>query len=232
MLGRLLFNLASKMNETIKQMGRRFFRNEYLQKSANELEVLPRVFEYPFALRNWPQKGRVLEVGCTASSNILPIALAEKGYEVYGVDLRPFKAKSTNFGFIVCDARHLPFQEGCFDCVQSISTIEHIGLPSDLKGDSKAVREMIKVVKPNGSLIITVPFGKPDTLPDSRIYNAEEIKKLFADLRVCEEEYAIENNGIWFKTSHEKAAKADHRAGLRAVAMFKLSEQIGSEPQL
>jgi len=236
-----LFSLAIKAHGLLHKMDRilheragKVFRRElaeYLErKTERQLEVLPRVFEYSFAVRNLPEKGRIIEVGCAASSNALPIILAELGYEVYGIDLRLFKVKHPNFEFIVSDARHLPFRN-IFQCGYSISTIEHVGLRGehsprdDLEGDSKAIKEMINSVKPGGSLIITVPFGRSDMLPDSRIYDIDDIRRLFTGLNIAEEEYIKESNRVWFKISREEADKADHKAGCRAVGMFKLHKQ-------
>lgn len=220
-----------KVDKTLHKKARSLFKKEYLKKKlAGELEVLPRVFEYSFVIRNFQGTGRVLEVGCTASSNVLPIMLTGSGCDVYGVDLRPFNVRCGNFQFIMCDARFLPFRN-VFGYCYSVSTIEHIGLtgeselPIDLEGDIKAIKEMLNVLKPNGSLVITVPFGKSDMLPDSRIYDTEDIKRLFAGLEITEEEYIVESNGVWLKTSHDEAARADHRAGRRAVGMFKLHMQ-------
>ena len=240
MLRKRVFSLAikidglfHKIDKILHKRARRFFERElaeYLEKG--ELEVSPRVFEYSFAIKNLPEKGRVVEVGCTASSNALPIILAELGYEVYGIDLRPFKVRHSNFEFIICDARYLPFRN-IFECCYSISAIEHIGLPGeygpkdDLEGDSKAIKEMIDIVKPGGSLIITVPFGKSDIRADyERIYDIEDIKRLLKGLEIAAEEYIIERaRGVWFKASGDEAAKADHKAGCRAVGMFKLHKQ-------
>jgi len=233
-----LFRLAMKVDgffhkvdKTLHKRAKRYFQEEYSEiKSASELEVLPRVFEYSFAIKNLPKKGKVLEVGYTASSNALPVTLAGLGYEVYGVDLRSFKVRCNDFQFVICDARYLPFR-AVFECCYSISTIEHVGLPSewspnaDWDGDNKALKEIINTVKPHGSLVITVPFGKSGMLPDSRIYDTEDVKRLFAGLTIVEEDYIIESHGGWSKASLEEAAKATHKAGFRAVGMFRLNRE-------
>lgn len=231
-LRKKVFSLAVKVDKILHEKARNFFKRELAEKLEKyACEVLPRVFEYSFTVKNLPKEGRVLDVGCTASSNALPIILAELGHKVYGVDLRPFKVKCSNFEFIICDARHLPFRGNVFECCYGVSTIEHIGLPGvwgptgDLEGDSSAVKEMINVVKPGSLLIITVPFGKSDIFPDSRIYDIEDIERLFEGLKIVEEEYIIERDGVWFKASRDEAAKADHEAGCRAVGMFKLHKQ-------
>lgn len=238
MLRKELFFIAIKIRKILHERARRFFKRELIEciekKRESEL-VSPRVFEYSFVIKNLPEKGRIVEIGCTASSNALPITLAELGYEVYGLDLRLFRVKHNGFEFIICDARHLSVRKNIFDCCYSISAIEHIGLPmecgpkNDLEGDSKAIKEMINVVKPNGSLIITVPFGKSHVLAGyERIYDIEGIKSLFEGLEIVEEEYIIERDGVWLKTPRNKAAKADHKPGRRAIGMFKLVKVIDS----
>ena len=52
------------------------------------------------------------------------------------------------------DARQIGCPDGWFDAVYSISVLEHI--PGD--GDSAALQELIRVVKPGGYVLITLPF--------------------------------------------------------------------------
>lgn len=58
--------------------------------------------------------------------------------------------------FSLQDARSLQFPAGHFDVVYSMSVIEHIEGES---GDSQAVRELLRVLKPGGLLVVSVPFG-------------------------------------------------------------------------
>lgn len=50
---------------------------------------------------------------------------------------------------------HLPFADETFDAITIISTIEHV--PND--GDIQTVKELYRVLKPDGSLFITVPVS-------------------------------------------------------------------------
>lgn len=54
------------------------------------------------------------------------------------------------------DARSLGFPDGCFDVVFSMSVVEHI---EGREGDAQAIREMVRVLKPGGTLALSVPFG-------------------------------------------------------------------------
>lgn len=54
----------------------------------------------------------------------------------------------------VCDAaRDIPFATSHFDKLFSVSVLEHI--PGD--GDTLALREMLRVLKPSGALVLTLP---------------------------------------------------------------------------
>ena len=58
--------------------------------------------------------------------------------------------------FDLQDARRFTFPAEEFDVVYSMSVVEHV---QGDRGDSEAVREMIRVLKPGGLLLISVPFG-------------------------------------------------------------------------
>jgi len=70
------------------------------------------------------------------------------------------------------DLRHISMRDHFYDTIISISTLEHVGFDNSLfttdgahqletsDGDFKiAVRELWRVLKPGGQLLITVPFG-------------------------------------------------------------------------
>jgi SAM-dependent methyltransferase len=58
--------------------------------------------------------------------------------------------------FSLADARSLEFGDAEFDVVYSMSVIEHI---EGEEGDSRAIRELLRVLKPGGLLVLSVPFG-------------------------------------------------------------------------
>jgi SAM-dependent methyltransferase len=68
----------------------------------------------------------------------------------------------------VQDGRALTFADARFDAAYSVSVVEHI--PED--GDCKAISELVRVVKPGGQIVVTVPFAARhrDTFVERRVY--------------------------------------------------------------
>lgn len=144
-----------------------------------------RLVEYPWAanhLRLAPGV-KILDIG-SASYNLLPLLLASDGYLVYATDIDPrlerLKTVSPGDNLVIetADATALPYQEAFFDRVTAISAIEHI--PDN--GDSLAIRQIARVLKPGGRLVITVPFNKKyrETFVQKGVYSQEyEGKPIF-----------------------------------------------------
>ncbi len=59
--------------------------------------------------------------------------------------------------FSLQDARRLEYADEAFDVVYSMSVVEHI---DGDRGDSAAVREMLRVLRPGGLFLLSVPFGR------------------------------------------------------------------------
>ncbi len=127
-----------------------------------------RDIEYPFLFDWLPEPpGTLLDVGCDESE--LLIELNELGFNAIGIDMRDYGLPCDNF--IQGDARDMPFGDRMMDVSFSISTIEHVGLVEtpyctddvfDEDGDLKVVKEMIRVTRPGGLILITIPLGDGD----------------------------------------------------------------------
>ena len=126
-----------------------------------------RVIEIPWTLSRYQGEQRVLDIG---SSFALPFYLDElRGLgipELHGVDLAPRAVRGIRM--TRADVRAMPFRDGYFGLVLCVSTIEHIGFvndiygvdaPKDPHGDVAALREMRRVLAPNGRIVVTVPYG-------------------------------------------------------------------------
>lgn len=108
-----------------------------------------------FAARG--QSGRVLDIG--AGNGGVAVGLANHaGFDVVGVDivvnrdLRALRnATPLPMRQVVGNGHTLPFDDNAFDIVLCLDTIEHVPRP-DLLGP-----EIIRVLKPGGSCMITTP---------------------------------------------------------------------------
>jgi SAM-dependent methyltransferase len=71
---------------------------------------------------------------------------------------------------VQADVRDLPFENGGFDLVLCVSTLEHVGadnsgygleVEADAASRLTALRELRRVLAPSGRLLLTVPCGEP-----------------------------------------------------------------------
>lgn len=97
------------------------------------------------------QPGKVLDVGC-GSGKIL-VELQSQGWQAEGVDTvvaqarrRDLKLKKINL-----QTQPLPYRKNYFDLVICLDTLEHMA------DDRLLMAEMARVVKPGGTIIISVP---------------------------------------------------------------------------
>jgi SAM-dependent methyltransferase len=109
-------------------------------------------------------KGRILDVGCGDGITDLGIALRKKPLELVGIDPFPdFERLPTALSdaglspdiipkclrFLPADANQLPFPDDHFDVVLSWGSVEHMA-----GGYARALREMRRVLRPDGLLMI------------------------------------------------------------------------------
>lgn len=99
----------------------------------------------------------ILDIGC-GSAWIASLHIP-KGKTVFSFDVSKVntnkaidKIKDAKHSATVGDALQLPFKNNSIDCVIASEVIEHIFSPKDF------VKELFRVVKPGGSLIVTTPY--------------------------------------------------------------------------
>jgi SAM-dependent methyltransferase len=100
-----------------------------------------------------PARARVLDVGCGTGANAG--VLASGGRLVAGVDVAALPLAlgrtDTHTARLRADGRALPFADQVFDLVCALDVLEH------LDDDAAAVRELRRVLRPGGVLVVFVP---------------------------------------------------------------------------
>ncbi|MEH2029833.1 MAG: DUF268 domain-containing protein [Nostoc sp.] len=157
----------------------------------------------------------ILDVG--AAESLLSYELASFNYSVTAIDIRPIALFHPNLKFVKTDICNPVLPPASFDCVIALSTLEHIGLGwyGDETGESydiKAVQQISLLLKPEGSFILTVPYGKKALTPVHRIYNQESLQKLIQDFKIVQISYGVRKDEFtWTITENElEASEKEH----------------------
>jgi SAM-dependent methyltransferase len=137
-----------------------------------------RVIEYPWIFSKLDStEGKLLDAGSTFNFNFIVNHPVLKNKDLTILTFAPEKNcfHEKRISYVYEDLRNLPFKDELFDVVVSQSTIEHIDMDNSIYGYDiehnenenrksfeyiKAVREMVRVLKPRGQLLLTFPFGK------------------------------------------------------------------------
>ena len=156
--------------------------------------VLPmsywRTAEFAYVLRRLtcPSGARVLDLGSPKDLAIFLARLRE--YQVVATDILP-EAITLSQRYVLAqglngdgpgkvrsevqDGRSLSYPDDFFDAAFSVSVLEHI--PD--RGDIDAIRELIRVVKPGGVIIVTTPYDLEyrETFVNHNVYEREQLDK-------------------------------------------------------
>jgi SAM-dependent methyltransferase len=191
---------------------------------AHVAMITERIVEHIFVHTRLPRPpARVLDLGCAESTNALE--MASLGYDVVGADLRELPLKHPNFRMTVADIGDLPFPDGSFDVVVSLSTVEHVGLnwySPQQRGttDHDVIRQAHRLLRPGGRFLLTVPFGRRAVTPVHRIYDEELLDALLRPFRRIETCFAVRDGDAWLYTEDVgRAAAAESAQRVGAVAL-------------
>lgn len=181
--------------------------NEAYWAGTNE-----RVFEKAFVLQSLARlykssKVELLDVG--AAESLLSYQLASLNYSVTAIDIRPIALFHPNLKFVKTDICKPSLAVESFDCVIALSTLEHIGLGwyGDESGetlDIEAVKQIHSLLKPEGSFILTVPYGKKACTPVHRIYDKTSLENLIEDFDISEIHYGIRKDDFTWVTVEDE----------------------------
>ena len=152
-----------------------------------------RIVEYGWILENLCiNGGDILDVG--SCQTYFPIMLGGLGHKVVGVDKEASFLGHPNVSFERANIFTYTFRQK-FDRVTLISTIEHIGEGND---DVDMMQEIIKpLLKPEGKVLITTPYGKLRINSPFRVYDKERLLKLCEGYKIEKEDYFAQVGSCW-----------------------------------
>jgi hypothetical protein len=193
-----------------------------------------RVIEIPWLLAEEPN-GRMLDAGSALNHAEFLGYVQPLVEELHIVTLlyEGVAYVDRNISYVFSDLRALPYGDGYFDTVTSISTLEHIGMDNTGYGAAVpravdplaeadlAVRELIRVLSPEGQLLITVPYGRREDHGIFRQFDRADLMRLVKAAGPTEVEisvYRYSDTG-WVTSDLEAAADAQYRHGFAAEAV-------------
>ncbi|WFN36775.1 class I SAM-dependent methyltransferase [Methanomicrobium antiquum] len=199
-----------------------------------------RCIEIPWAISQYKNEKVVLDIGYAhAEERYLKKLLDLHIPELHGLDI----VDKNIDGIIshVSDIRKTEFFDDFFDLVFCISTIEHVGKDNKIYtgiisnqekcGDIQALREIYRITKPGGKVVITVPYGKFHDYGWFIHYDKEKLHALThsSPWQKSAESYYLYNNG-WFNCGDKdlesilyKDNGAPAAAGLACIVLIKPS---------
>lgn len=120
-----------------------------------------------------PREGmRVLDIGCGTGTNLSFYHPA--GCEVFGIDLSPAmvemarKKLGDRAEILLGDASQMPYVDNLYDLVTTVMTLHE--MPDQIR--STVISEMIRVLKPNGYILITDFHPGPIRFPKGWMYKS------------------------------------------------------------
>lgn len=146
------------------------------------------------------QPQEILDIGSYDEFNMGVAAF----HKITTLDLQKSLNILPNKKAVVGDARNIPFSDNSFDFISTLNSIRMFGLTAymeelDWEADEKAIKEMIRVLKPNGHLLITTRIqtrGRPVLYFNSeRRHTYQTFMKSLSSMKVVEEKFFDEQKG-------------------------------------
>ena len=185
-----------------------------------------RIVEIPWVLANLPSTGPVLDAGSALNH---PAILERVMPRIESLTITTFTEEETHRelgpSYVRADLRTLPFGDASFETVVCISTLDHVGMDNSEYGATEgrsddpdgevaiAVRELRRVLRAGGRLLVTVPYGRPEDHGWLRQFDERGLRGIIAAFGDDEPEVAIyaHSRRGWNRSDLEEASDATYR---------------------
>ena len=156
-----------------------------------------RIVEIPWVIKklNLHHKKKILDAGCTLNYAYLIDEILKNENKLTYVNLYPekFADKRTMVSYIQSDITKLNIEDETFDVVTCISVLEHIGFNNEIYDTSgkekidfimnenlylKGIREIKRVLKKEGILYLSIPYGKQSLFNNLQQFGFEKTKEI------------------------------------------------------
>ncbi len=201
-----------------------------------------RVIEIPLAIEvgNFSQPGKVLDAGAALNAKYIRDYIGRPEAHIVHFTQSAQKEEiiplDDKVSYVFGDLRNMDFKDEVFDRIICISTLEHIGMDNTRYGGQKennltsyldAVREMLRVLKKGGSLLLTFPYGESKNFGWYRVLDHEDIDRIIEICSGCEftEKYFYYQS-YWYEATAEPPASSSYTdkkdiEGVAAILVIK-----------
>jgi SAM-dependent methyltransferase len=157
--------------------------------------------------------------------------------QVCTIDVRRYPLKHPDLVVIQGDLTKTPFQNDTLDVVIAVSALEHIGLgfygdPSLHAGIEVAIREIHRILKIGGKLVLTMPFDRKRTFTEYRrekafqiVYSAAYLEELLSPFVIKGTEYFITYGTFMTRSSFEQLEKVEYGKSGRKTFLCLIAEK-------
>ena len=202
-----------------------------------------RILEFPLALEvcAFTKPGRVLDAGCALNHGyirkIFDPPVAALVHFTQSGEKEEARFAGSQVSYVFGDLRAMPFPDAHFDRIVCISTLEHVGMDNGRYGSAAeqapessldAVQDLMRVLRPGGTLLITVPYGTPADLGWFRVFGPEDIAALIGrSLASSSDTRYYRSEGAWVTADSSVAGLSasigahDAVGGLAAIRLVK-----------